>query len=157
MSLAEYLRWWQQHKAGLDDRLLYLKDWHFVNEFPGYQVCTTAQIPSTWPECSVPHLLVRPTQSKGQSARFVAQAYTTPPYFQDDWLNQYYDMLSSGNLLAGTTCHSAVDPHCACCSLHIFLPSIKECSSLVLKAHSFRIEWARVRKRAAVCRHPKGV
>ena len=57
MSLAEYLKWWQQHKAGLDDRLLYLKDWHFVNEFPGYQVCTTTQIPAIWPKSSVPHLL----------------------------------------------------------------------------------------------------
>ena len=47
MSLAEYLKWWQQHKAGLDDRLLYLKDWHFVSEFPGYQVCAITQIPAT--------------------------------------------------------------------------------------------------------------
>ena len=57
MSLAGYLRWWQQHKAGLDDRLLYLKDWHFVNEFPGYQVWTTTQILSNRPKCSLPHLL----------------------------------------------------------------------------------------------------
>ena len=43
MSLREYTKWWKQHKAGLDDRLLYLKDWHFVNEFPDYQVCATQQ------------------------------------------------------------------------------------------------------------------
>ncbi|CAL5220025.1 g1971 [Coccomyxa viridis] len=60
MSLREYAAWWKQDKAGLDDRLLYLKDWHFVNEFPDYQ------------------------------------AYSTPPFFRDDWLNDYYDMRSGG-------------------------------------------------------------
>ena len=68
------------------------------------------------------------------------QAYTTPPYFQDDWLNQYYDMRSSGDPLAIITRHSAMNALHACCSLHIFLPFVKECSSLVLKAHSFRIK-----------------
>ena len=41
MSLREYADWWRQHKAGTSVRLLYLKDWHFVSEFPGYQVCRT--------------------------------------------------------------------------------------------------------------------
>ena len=41
MSLREYAAWWEQHKAGLDHRLLYLKDWHFVNEFPEYQARIT--------------------------------------------------------------------------------------------------------------------
>ncbi len=40
MSLHEYAALWNQHKAGLDARLLYLKDWHFVNEFPEYQART---------------------------------------------------------------------------------------------------------------------
>ena len=39
MSLREYAEWWRQHKAGAGGRLLYLKDWHFASEFPGYQVC----------------------------------------------------------------------------------------------------------------------
>ena len=29
------------HKAGKDTRLLYLKDWHFANEFPGYKAYRT--------------------------------------------------------------------------------------------------------------------
>ena len=43
MSLHDYAAWWKQHKAGLDHRLLYLKDWHFVNEFPEYQARITLQ------------------------------------------------------------------------------------------------------------------
>ena len=38
MSVSEYASWWRQHKAGEDERLLYLKDWHFANEIPGFQV-----------------------------------------------------------------------------------------------------------------------
>ena len=40
MTLAEYASWWRCHKAGEADarQLLYLKDWHFASEFPGYQV-----------------------------------------------------------------------------------------------------------------------
>ena len=56
MTVAEFGEWWQMHKAGKDARLLYLKDWHFVNEFPHYK------------------------------------AYGTPHYFQEDWLNEFYDM-----------------------------------------------------------------
>lgn len=56
MTVAEFGEWWQMHKAGKDARLLYLKDWHFVNEFPNYK------------------------------------AYETPHYFQEDWLNEFYDM-----------------------------------------------------------------
>ena len=39
MSLRKYTEWWRQHKAGAGGCLLYLKDWHFASEFPGYQVC----------------------------------------------------------------------------------------------------------------------
>lgn len=38
MPLRKFAEWWTHHKAGLDGRLLYLKDWHFVSEFPDYQV-----------------------------------------------------------------------------------------------------------------------
>lgn len=55
MTVAEFAQWWRSHKAGQDDRLLYLKDWHFANEFPNYK------------------------------------AYQTPCYFQEDWLNEFYD------------------------------------------------------------------
>ena len=56
MTVAEFGQWWQMHKAGKDARLLYLKDWHFANEFPHYK------------------------------------AYETPHYFQEDWLNEFFDM-----------------------------------------------------------------
>ena len=56
MTLADFAEWWRMHKAGQDTRLLYLKDWHFANEFPHYK------------------------------------AYDTPRYFQQDWLNEYFDM-----------------------------------------------------------------
>ena len=56
MTVTEFGEWWQIHKAGKDARLLYLKDWHLVNEFPHYK------------------------------------AYETPYYFQEDWLNEFYDM-----------------------------------------------------------------
>jgi hypothetical protein len=56
MTVAEFAQWWKMHKAGQDDRLLYLKDWHFANEFPDYT------------------------------------AYQTPCYFQEDWLNEFYDI-----------------------------------------------------------------
>ncbi|DBA81219.1 TPA: hypothetical protein ACH3X2_007033 [Trebouxia sp. C0005] len=56
MTVAEFAQWWKMHKAGQDDRLLYLKDWHFTNEFPDYK------------------------------------AYHTPCYFQEDWLNEFYDI-----------------------------------------------------------------
>ena len=41
MTVAEFGDWWQMHKAGKDGRLLYLKDWHFVNEFPHYKAYET--------------------------------------------------------------------------------------------------------------------
>ena len=56
MTVAEFAQWWNMHKAGQDERLLYLKDWHFTNEFPDYK------------------------------------AYHTPCYFQEDWLNEFYDI-----------------------------------------------------------------
>lgn len=41
MTVAEFAQWWKMHKAGQDDRLLYLKDWHFANEFPDYKAYQT--------------------------------------------------------------------------------------------------------------------
>ena len=38
MALRDYCAWWQRHEAGEEDQPLYLKDWHFVNEFPDYHV-----------------------------------------------------------------------------------------------------------------------
>jgi hypothetical protein len=50
------LAWWRGRAAGGGDgRLLYLKDWHFANEYPDYQ------------------------------------AYECPPFFLDDWLNEWLD------------------------------------------------------------------
>jgi len=72
MTLREFLdTWWgaeswQKPAGGLTESAplhltqpaaLYLKDWHFVNEFPAYK------------------------------------AYECPPFFRDDWLNDYHDML----------------------------------------------------------------
>ncbi|BDA42235.1 2-oxoglutarate and iron-dependent oxygenase JMJD4 [Coccomyxa sp. Obi] len=34
MTVAQYVEWWRRHKDGQEEQLLYLKDWHFVNEFP---------------------------------------------------------------------------------------------------------------------------
>ena len=59
MTVAQFADWWTKRKAGEDARLLYLKDWHFAAEFPGYK------------------------------------AYTTPEYFQEDWLNDFFDMRRS--------------------------------------------------------------
>lgn len=84
MTVSQYCAWWRGHHAkgdsaaascqsisssvrdseprpphgsqdGTSQGLLYLKDWHFALDFPGYQ------------------------------------AYTCPPFFQDDWLNDWYD------------------------------------------------------------------
>lgn len=41
MTVAQFAQWWKRHKAGQDDRLLYLKDWHFANEFPDYKAYQT--------------------------------------------------------------------------------------------------------------------
>ena len=38
MTVAQYVDWWLRHKQGHEEQLLYLKDWHFVNEFPEYKV-----------------------------------------------------------------------------------------------------------------------
>jgi hypothetical protein len=38
MTVAEYVDWWRNRRHGEDEQLLYLKDWHFVNEFPNYKV-----------------------------------------------------------------------------------------------------------------------
>ncbi|KAI1307259.1 2-oxoglutarate and iron-dependent oxygenase JMJD4 [Halotydeus destructor] len=37
MKFSEYLDYWEQRKVGADERLLYLKDWHFVRDFPCYE------------------------------------------------------------------------------------------------------------------------
>lgn len=37
MTVAEYVDWWSRHKLRQEEQLLYLKDWHFVNEFPDYK------------------------------------------------------------------------------------------------------------------------
>lgn len=65
MSVSEFVRCWLELPAAkcsndlccnMDTHsLLYLKDWHFVKEYPGYV------------------------------------AYTTPPFFIDDWLNLYLE------------------------------------------------------------------
>jgi hypothetical protein len=34
MTLREYAAWWRGREAGQEADNLYLKDWHFVNEFP---------------------------------------------------------------------------------------------------------------------------
>ena len=41
MTVAEFADWWRMHKAGKDSRLLYLKDWHFANQFPAYTAYET--------------------------------------------------------------------------------------------------------------------
>lgn len=68
MKFAQFAHWWKMHKAGQDDRLLYLKDWHFASQFSDYK------------------------------------AYQTPCYFQEDWLNEFYDMRHSSH------CHSSPSP-----------------------------------------------
>ncbi|KAK1302692.1 F-box protein [Acorus calamus] len=65
MSVSEFVSHWMELSSGehsngfccnvKEQRLLYLKDWHFVKEYPDYV------------------------------------AYTTPPFFTDDWLNLYLD------------------------------------------------------------------
>ncbi|KAK8521440.1 hypothetical protein V6N12_005344 [Hibiscus sabdariffa] len=52
MSVSEFINHWLQ---GSKESVLYLKDWHFVKEYPEYQ------------------------------------AYITPRFFTDDWLNIYLD------------------------------------------------------------------
>ena len=41
MTVVEFAHWWKMHKAGQDDRLLYLKDWHFAHAFPNYKAYET--------------------------------------------------------------------------------------------------------------------
>lgn len=85
MTLADFADWWRMHKAGQDARLLYLKDWHFANEFPHYK------------------------------------AYDTPLYFQQDWLNEYFDMkqtLKKARCSKGSmTAQPASGDHCTCVSV----------------------------------------
>lgn len=39
MSVAEYVDCWRRWQQGEKQQPLYLKDWHFFNEFPDYKVC----------------------------------------------------------------------------------------------------------------------
>ncbi|XP_074314928.1 arginine-specific demethylase JMJ20 [Silene latifolia] len=67
MSVSEFIEYWLELKrkekmtrnhnsaSSCDESLLYLKDWHFVKEYPDYE------------------------------------AYATPQFFNDDWLNLYLD------------------------------------------------------------------
>ncbi|MFS7971729.1 putative transcription factor & chromatin remodeling &Metalloenzymes JmjC family [Helianthus anomalus] len=54
MTVAEFIDHWLK-LSSVEHGNLYLKDWHFVKEYPEYT------------------------------------AYTTPPFFRDDWLNLYLD------------------------------------------------------------------
>ena len=81
MTVAEFGEWWQMHKAGKDSRLLYLKDWHFANEFPNYK------------------------------------AYTTPCYFQEDWLNDFYDMKQAAEKMQQTGAMPAAVPTADCTNI----------------------------------------
>lgn len=38
ITLEAYADYWRKHSEGLDPRILYLKDWHFVNEHSEYEV-----------------------------------------------------------------------------------------------------------------------
>ena len=67
MTISQFLEWWDGPRLGgggvggggggggsnVDDEILYLKDWNFAKEFPGYGL------------------------------------YVWPPWFREDWLNQY--------------------------------------------------------------------
>ncbi|KAK9901594.1 hypothetical protein WJX75_003934 [Coccomyxa subellipsoidea] len=37
MTAGQYVDWFRRHKQGQEEQLLYLKDWHFVNEFSDYK------------------------------------------------------------------------------------------------------------------------
>lgn len=37
MTVGQYVDWFRRHKQGQEEQLLYLKDWHFVNEFSDYK------------------------------------------------------------------------------------------------------------------------
>ncbi|KAK9816935.1 hypothetical protein WJX72_007187 [[Myrmecia] bisecta] len=37
MTVAEFAQYWRRFQAGQERDILYLKDWHFANEFPGYK------------------------------------------------------------------------------------------------------------------------
>ena len=38
LTLREYVAWWRRRKQGLDTDLLYLKDWHFADEYADFKV-----------------------------------------------------------------------------------------------------------------------
>ncbi len=38
VTVREYADWWRGREAGQEADSLYLKDWHFVNEFPDCKV-----------------------------------------------------------------------------------------------------------------------
>ncbi|CAL8468075.1 g7614 [Coccomyxa elongata] len=44
MTVGQYVEWWRRHKEGQEEQLLlYLKDWHFVHEFPWYKAYVLPQ------------------------------------------------------------------------------------------------------------------
>lgn len=51
MTVSQYVEWWRRHKEGQEEQLLYLKDWHFVHEFPWYKASCTAVLPCSTSSC----------------------------------------------------------------------------------------------------------
>ena len=79
MTFGEFAAYWRQRDD--DKRLLYLKDWHFASEFPSYKVLHL--------HSPMLEIVLDPQQAQGWC---LLQAYTSPPFFTDDWLNDYFDM-----------------------------------------------------------------
>ena len=75
MTFGEYAAYWRQRDD--DGRLLYLKDWHFANEFPSYQVLHL--------HSPLLEIVLEPQEAQGWC---LLQAYTCPPFFQDDWFER---------------------------------------------------------------------
>ena len=118
MSLAGYVAWWQAVKAAGQPATLYLKDWHFVAEHPEHQV---------WPHCCrrCPHCIAGEGGSFDEldqgsvdwrvAERGRLQAYSTPVYAQEDWLNEFFDAkcAASGGAAGALACLHAD----SCCPL----------------------------------------
>jgi glycosyltransferase involved in cell wall biosynthesis len=101
MSLAEYCQWWREHQRGSSiggeenveeesekDHLWYLKDWHFVKDI--------------WSSSK------RHNEREKDSADL--HYYRVPMYFSDDWLNEWYDHLSSATTSHGIETEDAITP-----------------------------------------------
>jgi hypothetical protein len=86
MSIGEYLEWWKDRPASSSSQvndLLYLKDWNFCKEFPGY--AENVQFFSLYLMSTPP--IVSSLQTYLGECR--QQLYTTPRYFTQDWLNEH--------------------------------------------------------------------